>query len=158
GTLRWFFSAAGILSPIVLAVAAVAVAASRPEYSHVKNALSELGAVGRPHALLMNLAGIIPSGVFTIPSLPAGYRVYGKGNLSLAGAIVLSLSGLGFIGTALFAWQGAPDDLSSTNNLLHLTLALSGFLCLALAPLLFGLHARRTNRRRFVLSTITSAA
>lgn len=46
-------SLSGILSPMVLAVAAIFVAAQRPEYSHVRDAISELGAVGRPYENLM---------------------------------------------------------------------------------------------------------
>src|SRR5262249_27397255 len=74
-----------------------------------------------------------------------------------AGEIVLMLAGAGFIGTALFAWEGAPTDLSGANNKLHLTFALSGFLCLALAPLLFGLQARRDSSWRFWFSLLSGA-
>jgi hypothetical membrane protein len=148
---------AGILSPIVLAVTIAVVAAHRPDYSHIKSALSELGAVGRPHATFMNLAGIIPAGVLTALSGPAIYSVFGKSRLSRAGEIALILAGIGFIGTALFAWRGSPNDLSVTNNKLHLTFALSGFFCLALAPLLFGLQARKNSRERFWFSILVSA-
>jgi hypothetical membrane protein len=155
--LRRLSAVAGILSPIVLAVAAAFVAAQRPEYSHVRDALSELGAVGRPYARLMNATGIIPSGLLTIISAPAVYAHFGTGRLSRAAEIVLAVAGVGFIATAVFAWEGAPTDLSSTNNKLHLAFALSGFLCLAVAPLLFGLQARRRAGQRtrmlFSLST-----
>ena len=150
----------GILSPIVLAIAAAFVAAQRPDYSHVKDAISELGAVGRPYATLMNLAGIIPAGLLTMLAAPAVHACFGTSRLSRAGEIVLAFAGVGFVGTALFAWTGAPTDLSSTNNKFHLAFALSGFFFLALAPLLFGLHARRNarDRTRALLSIATALA
>lgn len=147
----------GILSPVVLAIATTFVAAHRPEYSHVRDAISELGAVGRPYASLMNFAGIIPAGVLTILAAPAIYSVFGKSRLSLAGEIVLALAGVGFIGTALFAWIGTPTDLTSANNKFHLAFAFSGFFFLALAPFLLGLHARwhAQDRTRSLLSIAT---
>jgi hypothetical protein len=105
----------------------------------------------------MNLAGIIPAGLLTVLSAPAIHDLFGKGRLSRAGEFVLMLAGLGFVATALFAWQGAPTDLSSANNKLHLTFALSGFLCLALAPLLFGLHSRKDRSWRFWFSLLAAA-
>jgi hypothetical protein len=105
----------------------------------------------------MNLAGIVPAGILTAFSAPAIYGVFGKSRLSRAGEVVLILAGLGFVGTALFAWRGAPTDLTTANNQLHLAFALSGFLCLALAPLLFALHARKGARGRFWFSLVTAA-
>ena len=148
---------AGILSPIILAMATAIVAAQRPDYSHITSALSELGAVGRPYATLMNLTGIIPAGLLTVLSAPTIYDLFGRGRLSRAGEFVLMLAGLGFIATAAFAWQGAPTDLTSVNNKLHLTFALSGFFCLALAPLLFGLHARTSGSWRYWFSLLAAA-
>ena len=148
----------GIVSPMILAIATYYVAAGRPEYSHIESALSELGAVGRPGAALMNWGGIIPAGLLTALAAFPLYRRFGAGKLSLAGAIALAAAGAGFVATALFAWSGAPSDLSSTNNEVHLAFALSGFLCLALAPLLFGLHARRNPDARGVALFSLSAA
>jgi hypothetical membrane protein len=130
---------AGLLSPVFLALATIAVAAQRPDYSHVANTLSELGSAGRPNALWMNYAGIIPSGVLTmIAALPLS-RTFA----SRAGGIVLALGGAFLAATALSPWTGPPNDISSLQSKLHLVFALLGFFCLALAPLLFGLRVRR---------------
>ena len=150
----------GILSPIVLGAATAFVAAQRPDYSHVKDAISELGAVRRPYATLMNLAGIVPAGLLTMLAAPSIYARFGNSRLSRVAEFVLAFAGVGFIGTALFAWTGSPTDLSSTNNKFHLAFALSGFFFLALAPLLFGLHARRNtqDRTRSLFSIATALA
>ena len=157
---RRLASVAGILSPLLLGVTVAAVASQRPEYSHLHDAISELGAVGRPEAMLMNLLGIIPSGLLTMAAAPAIYETFGKGRLSRAGEIVLVIAGACLVGTAVFAWTGAPNDLSNLNNKLHLVLALSGFFLLALAPLLFGLQLRRKSEQRSLLlfSLATSLA
>lgn len=134
---------AGLASPAVLAIATIAIAAGRPDYSHVRDTISELGAVGRPGAVLMRFAGIVPAGALTAIAAAPLYRSLGPGRFSLAASITLALAGLAFIGTALFPWTGAVNDLSSTSSKLHLAFALIGFLMLALSPLLSGLQLRR---------------
>jgi hypothetical protein len=53
---------AGVASPIILFVASMAFAAGRPEYSHLRQTLSELGTRGRPGVIWINWLGIVPAG------------------------------------------------------------------------------------------------
>lgn len=134
----------GVASPIFLASAAIAVASGRPEYSHLRQTLSELGTVGRPGAFWMNWFGIVPAGALMLACAPSLYQRFGNGWLSAAGAILLGLGGACLGGSALTPWQGGlPPDFSIAGNVAHVCLALAGFLLIALAPLFFGLHARR---------------
>ena len=134
---------AGVASPIILFVASTAVAAGRPEYSHLRQTLSELGTRGRPGAIWMNWLGIVPAG-FLIPiCAPSLYRAFGRGRRSATGSILLGAGGACLGGSGLTPWQGGlPPDFSIPGNVLHLSLALTGFLLLSLAPLFFALQAR----------------
>ena len=53
----------GIGAWVLFWAASVALAALRPSYSHVVNTVSELGAVGTPHATAWNVFGFIIPGV-----------------------------------------------------------------------------------------------
>src|SRR5215467_8490071 len=102
------FAAAGMASPIVLATAAILVAWPRPDYSHLRNTLSELGMAGAPAAAWMNYAGIVPAGLLVSVSALAVYRAFGAGTSSIAGGILLALGGAGLAASALSPWRGAP--------------------------------------------------
>jgi len=133
---------AGLASPILLASVTLLVAAGRPDYSPVRDAISELAAVGRPGGVIARWLGVVPAGVLTALAAPAAYGVFGPGGLSRWGAAAQALAGLAFVGTGLAPWVGGATDLAPAQNQLHLMLALAGFALLGLAPLLFGLHRR----------------
>ena len=144
--LAWI-ALSGVISPIVLLLATITVAAGRPEYSHLRQTLSELGAVGRAGAMWMNWLGIVPAGALVLVCAPSLYREFGEGWRSAVGAILLAGGGVCLGGSALRPWQGGlPPDFSILGNVVHATLALVGFLLIALAPLFFGLHARRRSQ------------
>ena len=80
--LSWL-ALAGVGSPIVLTIAMVMVALGRPQFSHLRQTLSELGAVGRPGAVWMNRLGILPAGALVLTCAPSLYRSFGHGWRSL---------------------------------------------------------------------------
>src|SRR5262245_25741333 len=53
----------GIGAWILFWTASVAFAAFRPSYSHLVNTISELGAVGTPHATAWNVLGFVIPGI-----------------------------------------------------------------------------------------------
>src|SRR5215470_15365027 len=136
------FAIAGLVSPIVLAAATTIIAWQRPDYSHLRNTLSELGMVGAPAAAWMNGAGIIPAGFLVTASALAIYRAFDAGSWSIAGGVVLGLGGTCLAASALSPWRGAAMDFSVLTNKLHFIFAILGFASIAVAPLFFSLHAR----------------
>lgn len=133
---------AGLASPLALASVAAIVSSQRPGYSHLRNALSDLGAIGAPNAALMDWGGIIPAGLFAAFSAITVHRMLGSGSWSVASPAMLVLGGAGLAATAMSPWRGDPSDLTLLPNRLHLVFALTGFLCIALAPLFFAFAAR----------------
>jgi len=142
--LQLYSAFAGVASPIVLAATTIVVAQQRPEYSHIRNTLSELGMVGAPNATWMNLAGIIPAGILVTLAAGAVHRAFGIGRFSKAGAVFLGFGGLSLAASALSPWRGAPMDFTTLTNVLHAILAMVGFASISIAPLLLSLHARRS--------------
>ena len=152
------FAVAGIVSPIMLAATTTIVAWQRPEYSHLRNTLSELGMVGAPNAIWMNTAGIIPAGILVMASSFAIYRAFGSGSWSVAGSITLALGGACLAASALSPWRGAPMDFAVLTNRLHFIFALLGFASISVAPLFYSFHARGTvTLRVWFLPSFTTA-
>lgn len=138
-----YLATAGIASPVVLVTATLVVSAQRPEYSHLRNTISELGVAGARSATWMNVGGILPAGVLVIVSALAVYRTLGEGSLSTAASLVLGLGGACLAASALSPWHGPANmDLTILANRLHFIFAIAGFLSISIAPLLFGLRAR----------------
>lgn len=120
----------GITAFVVFWAALIAFGASRPDYSHLHNAVSELGVLGAPHAIAWNLAGFIAPGILlalfgaTLATAIDGHR----------GALwwLLVLSGLCFAATGAIPGEmddGAPN-MESPLTLGHLAFS-------NLAPLLW---------------------
>lgn len=77
-------------------------AAVRPSYSHLINAVSELGAIGSPNALLWNLIGFITPGLMlAVAGAALAASISPKGWKSAA-CWLLVISGLAFAGTGVF--------------------------------------------------------
>jgi hypothetical membrane protein len=55
----------GIAGPLVFALVATAAATLRPDYRHLEDTISELGADGTPYAGFMNYAGFASAGLMS---------------------------------------------------------------------------------------------
>ncbi|NNL51191.1 MAG: DUF998 domain-containing protein [Woeseiaceae bacterium] len=118
------------LACIVVTVFPVIVAAAlTPDYSHVSQFISELGATGAPYEWWVRLAGFLPAGLLMLAfsciayiALPRSRQV----TLSLAG---LALYAMGYLVASVF-----PCDLGcrplepSTSQLIHNTFGMAGYL------------------------------
>lgn len=130
----------GISAFALFWVALFAFAASRPDYSHLHKAVSELGVIGAPHALAWNLIGFIVPGLLIALS-GAGLATAIDGR---RGALwwLLVLSGLCFAATGVIPGEmrnGSPMSGSSLTQG-HLMLA-------TLAPLLWAIGSFLVIRR-----------
>lgn len=107
-------------------------AALDPTYSHLTNAVSELGAVGAPNQLTWNLIGFIVVGLL----LAAFGRGLGREIATPSASGLLILFGLAFAATAIPADM---SDLGSPGSTAHIVAsqAVLLFWALALVRLLF---------------------
>jgi hypothetical membrane protein len=91
----------GIAAAVISWSALWVFGALRPSYSHTRNAVSELGALGSPLALLWNLIGfIVPGILLAIAGGAVAASVGGKPRRTVAFWLLI-ISGLGFAGTGL---------------------------------------------------------
>jgi len=150
----------GVAGPAVFAVVVFVSAALRPEYSHVKNFISELGARGTPYAALLNYAGFVPAGLMLAALGVALAGVLPRDRLTIVAAALVTLFGCG-VATSGVIWcdPGCPQTGGSLENLVHNTIAPISFLSLIVGAGILGIGFRRFPAWRplSVYSLLTSA-
>ena len=123
---------AGWIAGLVFAVALLVLGALASGYDHATMPVSFLGMQGMPGAVYWNVAGFIVPGLliawFAL-SLLAPLQADGAGPAARIGVWLLLISGLGYAGNGVFAYDLArPDGLASKLHVAMLTIALLGFL------------------------------
>lgn len=150
----------GLVGPLLFASVVVLAASLRPDYSHVGQFISELGATGAPNAGLLNYAGFIPAGLMLgLFGLALGAKLP-RDRLAVSGAILVIVFGAGLTASGLFSCDpGCPQSGGSIENLVHDRIAPLAFLSLILGAALLGLRFRSLPawRRLSTYSLATSA-
>jgi hypothetical membrane protein len=119
----------GVAGPALFATLTVVCGALRPDYSHVRQFISELGATGTPNATFMNVAGFLPAGL-----LLAGFGVslavsFPRRGAPLVAATCIVLFGLGDVAAGLYSCDpGCPAEGVSWQATLHDRVSLLAFL------------------------------
>ncbi len=126
---------AGFAAPVVFSLAIVILSAQRPGYDHARHAISALGELGAPQAVLFNALGFVPTGVLFV-AFALGLRRSLGPHVSWAGPALVGVAGLGYIGAGIFSCDpGCPRGVGSLSNLMHGVFSVSAFAAHALAPL-----------------------
>jgi len=129
---RWtrfgYFS--GILAPLWLAMGVTLVSLYYPGYSHVKQAMSELGAVGAPTHRWSPLINNFPLAFWFVAFGCAVWRTFPASRLARASAVLLMVHGLANVATGIWSCDvGCRIDAASfsqrAHNLAGLVMALS---------------------------------
>lgn len=133
----------GIAGPILFTLVVVISAAIRPDYSHVHQFISELGATGSPNAAMMNYGGFVPAGL-----LVAGFgfslsRVLPREPLVLLALALVVLFGIGVAASGVVSCDpGCPQSGGSVENAIHNRIAPAAFLGLIIAAGIFAVRFR----------------
>lgn len=134
----------GILAPATFTAVVVVAGWIRPDYSHLRQFISELGATGTVGAPLMNYAGFIPTGVMLL--------LFARATRALIlgdAAAALGCAFLHFFGVAVLVAgivrcdEGCPIARGSLSNLVHGFGSPVAFLCAVGAMAGFGWALRR---------------
>lgn len=154
--------AAGVAAVVVFWTALFVFAAAYPGYSHSHKAISELGALGAPHALLWNLFGfIVPGVLLSICGAGLATAIEGSGRKTAVYWLLVT-SGLGFAGTGLIPAEmrnGSPF-IRSPFTLGHVSMTiLSGIPWVIAAFLVIGRAKRNPawHRSRGLIITLAAA-
>lgn len=139
-----FLALGGFVGPVLFALVVVVAATFRPDYSHITNFISELGATDTVHASFMNYAGFVPGGV-----LLAGFGIslsslLPRGRAFLVASVLTTVFGAGVALSGLVSCDvGCPATGGSIENSIHDKIAPISFLCLIVATGIVGVSIRR---------------
>ncbi|MEB2781482.1 DUF998 domain-containing protein [Algoriphagus sp. C2-6-M1] len=115
-----YLALGGIIGPILFTVVIIITASLRRDYNHVSNFISELGAIGTPNAVLMNVAGFLPFGLLIAALGLSLLLLLPKGKGLRIGSFLVFVFGLGVILAGLFSCDaGCPQEGSSANMIHH---------------------------------------
>jgi hypothetical membrane protein len=135
----------GILPPLVDVAVIAAVAAVQPDYSHVRQFISELGETGRPHAALVSAWWFAfsflmsPFAIALVAALPWGRWRWG------APAAIVAFAVLSGAGSWLFPCDpGCKGETFA--GMMHFVVNYIATAAMFLGPLLLWLSTRRAPR------------
>jgi len=149
----------GVAGPALLSLAVLVAASLRPDYSHVTQFISELGATGTPDAGIMNYGGFLPGGVLLAAFGVSLAMLLPRSRPALMVSALSTLFGLGVAASGLVSCDpGCPQAGGSLANSVHDKIAPISFLCLIVAAGVLGVHLRRQPAWRLVArySVLTS--
>jgi hypothetical membrane protein len=153
-------AACGVAAPLVFTAAAIAASINYPDYDHLKNFISELGATGAPGAAVMNFAGFLPFGLLMLAFALAVHRGIRPDVGGWLAPTVLALYGLAYIGVAFAPCD--PGCQAATPSLHHrIHFLLGDFIVLAAVVGPFALYPRMAKDplwRSLVLATLVLPA
>jgi hypothetical membrane protein len=128
---RSILAMGSILGPIILTFTVVVLGFIRPDYSHSMQLMSELGEVGAPNAIFMNLA----TAILGVSILMFALGLYGiaRGTSGRVGSIIMLIGGICMIGGGIFPCDPGCVPVSFIGTL-HETVSLIGFSAVIFAP------------------------
>lgn len=112
-----FLAVCGIIGPILYAMIVLIIGFLRPGYNHVTQYMSELGEVGSPNAILMNIAGFIVLGLFIIAFSFGLHRGIDKSKESKIGSALLVLAGISLVLVGFFPCDPGCVNISFTSKM-----------------------------------------
>ena len=131
--LKWC-AICGIIGPITFTIVVSVLGLLYPAYNHAAQYVSELGAIGAPNAIIMNIAGFSLLGILIIAFAPGLHFGINEGKGSKIGPGLLAVSGAGFIALGFFPCDSGCVNVSFT-GLMHVVSARVTWIGLILALL-----------------------
>jgi hypothetical membrane protein len=142
-----------LLALVFVVLVTVLGALSFPGYSHTAQFISELGARGAPHEMLIRFAGFLPAGVFMILFVIAAFKLLPRSALTTIGLVGIALYALGYIVAVFFPCDfGCRPAQPSPSQAIHNLFGLIGYVLAPLALLALGFSARNWPRGRYLSS------
>ena len=158
---RWnVLALAGAIGPVIFTLAVITSAALRPNYEHLHDFISALGASGSPTEYLMNFGGFLPTGFLM---LLFGYSLYialsgSKSFLAFIGCLLIALFGLGMIIVGIYSCDGDCFESVTKEGIIHGQVSAIIFNAVVIGILLLGIAFRKQIAfRKFMWFSILSA-
>lgn len=153
-----FLALGGVIGPLLFTITTLICAGLRPDYSHIHQFISELGATRTPNADLMNWIGFIPSGIMMSFFGLSLTLILPKKMSARSGSVLIIMFGLGLVVVGFFSCdEGCPRQGSLENNI-HDQISGPIFVCAIIGIAVQGLTFRRLpNWRKLWIYSIASA-
>ena len=133
----------GAVTPIVFAISLILLGYLFPGYDHVRDYISELGAVDSPIRNTANFFAFFPMGLFLILFSIGLYRVIGsRGIFAKIGSVLLIFSGILLTSVGFFPCDSGCYNITQI-GLMHKFTGLGALYLGGIALLFFAVHAFR---------------
>lgn len=144
----------GMFAPVVFLCALILFGLLAPDYSHLTNAVSELGMSRMPYSTLFNIIGFILPGILIV-HFTVGFYIHAKSQAGfLLIAWLIGISGLGFALLGIF--PAANDFASSTATALHFVMVALNYLPFLALTFLYPFLIRDLYWSRLKIATLLS--
>lgn len=147
----------GVGGPVLFTAVTLFCASLRPDYNHISQFISELGATDTPNATFMNFAGFIPSGLMIVAFGVSLMLMLPKYRLSLIGSVLIIVFGFGMVVVGNFSCDIGCPRVGSLENNIHDQISGPIFLCGIMGILLLGISFRKiaTLRGLWIFSVVS---
>lgn len=146
-----------VLSFVWLATTTVLGGYFYPDYSHVSQFISELGATGSPHGPYVNYLGFIPTEIIILAFVYCCFKVMPNSKINVTGLVLITIYALSLGLAALFPcdFQCEADEPTLSHNI-HIITSLPGYFCAILAMFVLAADsAPLTNKSGFKAISMT---
>jgi hypothetical membrane protein len=126
-------AASGIVGPPIYAIVVFALGSLWPDYSHLRQSMSELGAVDSPYALMMNTAGLPLLGIMVMAFAIGLRRGLRKSRSARFGTFFVALAGGAIVMTGMFPCDSGCINVTGI-RIAHRVFATISGIALVLAP------------------------
>ena len=143
-----YLALGGIFGPVLFTAVTLICSNLRPDYNHIAQFISELGATGTPNARFMNFAGFIPAGGLIAVFGLSLALVLPSHLLARSGSFLIMAFGLGMIVVGIFSCdEGCPRE-GSLENTIHDQVSGPIFFGAIIGMLLLGILFRKLDSWR----------
>lgn len=150
----------GIIGPILFTIVVIIGASLRPNYNHLHEFMSALGASETPNEHLMNFLGFLPTGLLMALFGFSLFMYLGvsKSFLSMVGSILIVLFGFGMITAGIYSCDAGCFESVTKEGIIHGQVSAMTFPSVILGILLLGISFRKQVAfRKFMWYTLISA-
>jgi hypothetical membrane protein len=110
------FAICGIISPFIFAILIIIAGLLRPEYSHLVNFVSELGAVGASNAIIQRINFLLVGTLIVLFTIGL-HKGITKGKGSIIGPLLIAIFGFSAVVSGIFSTD--PIQPGSFSDIMH---------------------------------------
>lgn len=109
----------GLGATVLVLAGTWAFALTRPEYSHIRHTISELGESGSPWSSLVSFGLFLPTGVLVWLAIVFAYPFYARDRSTSLGLCAFASLGLGYVMAAFFPCDPGSPLMGSWQQQVH---------------------------------------